>query len=99
MKHGFIQSFEVFHAEAYRIDFGRVYYVASPTTPALNAYVYLRGKFSNLKSKQISVHVETVPDRSFGGQMLKLTQRDGSVCFYRIKVKDGKVIKGDMCMF
>jgi hypothetical protein len=39
MKHGFIQSFEVFHAEAYRIDFGRVYYVASPTTPALNAYV------------------------------------------------------------
>lgn len=81
MKHGFIQSFEVFHAEAYRIDVGRVYYVAS------------------LKSKQISVHVETVPDRSFGGQMLKLTQRDGSVCFYRIKVKDGKVIKGDMCMF
>jgi hypothetical protein len=39
MKHGFIQSFEVFHAEAYRIDFGRVYYVASPTTPSLNAYV------------------------------------------------------------
>ena len=39
MKHGFIQSFEVFHAETYRIDFGRVYYVASPTTPALNAYV------------------------------------------------------------
>ena len=45
------------------------------------------------------MHVETVPDRSFGGQMLKLTQRDGSVCYYRIKVKDGKVIKGDMCMF
>lgn len=39
MKHGFIQSFEVYHAEAYRVDFGRVYYVASPTTPALNAYV------------------------------------------------------------
>ena len=39
MKHGFIQSFEVFDEDLYRIDFGRVYYVASPATPALNAYV------------------------------------------------------------
>lgn len=52
MKHGFIQSFEVFHAEAYRIDFGRVYYVASPTTRALNAYVYLRGNSLILKANK-----------------------------------------------
>ena len=55
---------------------------------------YLRGKFGNLKSKRISVLVDIVSETC-----LKLTQRDGPVCFYRIKVKDGKVIKGDMCMF
>ena len=54
---------------------------------------YLRGKFCNLKSKRISVLVDIVSETR-----LKLTQRDGSVCYYRIQVKDGKVIKGDMCM-
>ena len=39
MKHGFIQSFEDYDSEEYRLNYGTVYYVATPATPALNAHV------------------------------------------------------------
>ncbi len=60
---------------------------------------YLRGKFSYLKSQGIYVPVEIVPDYRCGTQMLKIIDPDGTICYYRIEVKDGKVIKGDICMF
>lgn len=39
MKHGFFQGFDIYDSVQYRLDFGTVYYVASASTPALNAYV------------------------------------------------------------
>lgn len=59
---------------------------------------YIRGKFKTLKDKEIKIGVEIVDDTYMGGKMLRLLQSGQSV-FYRIVIKDGKVIKGDMCMF
>lgn len=59
---------------------------------------YIRGKFSTLKKNGIQINASIVEDPYRGGQMLMLGQ-DGQSCFYRIKVKNGKVIKGDLCMF
>ena len=39
MKHGFYQFYKIYEADRYRLDFGTIYYVASPATPGLNAYV------------------------------------------------------------
>ena len=43
--------------------------------------------------------VKIAPDNYSGGNMIALKQGDNAPAFYRIKVKDGKVIKGDLCMF
>lgn len=59
---------------------------------------YLHGKFHTLKSRGISVEVKIVDDPSFGGKMLCLIQ-GGQPVYYRIKVTDGQIVKGDMCMF
>ena len=39
MKHGFYQFYKIYEADRYRLDFGTIYYVASPATPKLNDYV------------------------------------------------------------
>lgn len=59
---------------------------------------YICGKFKTLKQQDIIIDVEIVDDPYYGGKMLKLLQNETTI-FYRIKVKDGKVVKGDMCMF
>lgn len=59
---------------------------------------YIRGKFHTMKQHGISIGVEIVDNSNSEGKMLKLTQ-NGTTIFYRIKTKEGKVIKGDMCMF
>lgn len=59
---------------------------------------YIIGKFHTLKSHGIKIEASIVTDPYMGGKMLMLLQ-GGSRFFYRIKVKDGKVIKGDMCLF
>lgn len=59
---------------------------------------YIRGKFHTIKKTNSCVKVEIVPDQYEGGEMLALTQ-GASTVFYRIQVKDGKVVKGDMCAF
>lgn len=59
---------------------------------------YIRGKFHTLKRSNGSVKVEIVPDPYNGGSMLALTQ-DTSTIYYRIRIKDGKVVKGDLCAF
>lgn len=62
-----------------------------------NGYVeYITGKFQTLKEHRCSISVEIVDDG--GSKMLKLTQNE-QICFYRIKISNGKVTKGDMCMF
>lgn len=59
---------------------------------------YLRGKFETLRNKGISIKADLVNDTTFGGGMVRLIQ-NGQTILYRIKEKEGKVIKGDMCMF
>ncbi len=59
---------------------------------------YLRGKFENFRNKGIVIKADLVNDPVFGGGMIRLIQ-NGQTILYRIKEKNGKVIKGDMCMF
>ena len=59
---------------------------------------YIRGKFHTIKRRNAGVKVEIVPDPYQGGNMLALTQGSSTV-FYRIQVKDGKVVKCDLCAF
>ena len=59
---------------------------------------YIRGKFHTIKRSKAGVKVEIVPDSYQGGSMLAITQGSSTV-FYRIQVKDGKVVKGDLCAF
>ena len=59
---------------------------------------YIRGKFHAIKRSNAGVKVEIVPDPYQGGNMLALTQGSSTV-FYRIQVKDWKVVKGDLCVF
>lgn len=59
---------------------------------------YIRGKFHTFKRSNAGVKVEIVPDPYQGGNMLALTQGSSTI-FYRIQVKDGKVVKGDLCAF
>lgn len=59
---------------------------------------YIRGKFATLKKNDIRINASIVEDPYLGGQMLVLGQ-NGQSFYYRIKVKNGKVIKGDLCMF
>lgn len=61
--------------------------------------VYIKGKFQTLKNNGESLHVEIVEDPHLGGKMLKMAQGNNAPCYYRIIVKDGKVVKGDLCMF
>lgn len=59
---------------------------------------YIRGKFESLRQRNTIIDVEIVDDPYCGGQMLRLIQA-GKPIIYRIKIKDGLVIKGDLCMF
>lgn len=59
---------------------------------------YIRGKFQTLRNNNASLGVSVVDDEYFGGKMLAIKQGD-TLVYYRIKIKDGKVIKGDMCAF
>lgn len=59
---------------------------------------YIRGKFETLRKNNVKLEVAIVVDAYWGGEMLAIKQ-DGNVCYYRIKVKDDKVVKGDLCAF
>lgn len=60
---------------------------------------YIRAKFQKIKESGNAPKVRIVTDNYMGGVMVALKQGDNAPAFYRIKVKDGKVIKGDLCMF
>lgn len=53
---------------------------------------YLTGKFNTIK-KTGSIVEATIIDGA-----VRLNQ-NGNVAFYRVEIKDGKIIKGDLCMF
>lgn len=59
---------------------------------------YIKGKFETLRRNNVQLEVAIVEDSYLGGKMLAINQ-NGNVCFYRIEIKDGKVIKGDLCAF
>lgn len=53
---------------------------------------YLTEKFNTIK-KTGSIVEATIIDGT-----VRLNQ-NGNVAFYRVEIKDGKIIKGDLCMF
>ena len=59
---------------------------------------YIRGKFETLKTNGNHIDVRINEDPYWGGRMLELSQ-NGRLCYYRIEVNKGKVVKGDLCMF
>ena len=59
---------------------------------------YILGKFRTLTLSSSKIETRIVEDPRMGGCMLELIQNNNR-CYYRIKIKDGKVIKGDLCMF
>lgn len=59
---------------------------------------YIIGKFRTLTVSSSKIETRIVEDQRMGGWMLELIQNNNK-CYYRIKVKDGKVVKGDLCMF
>lgn len=65
---------------------------------------YIRGKFATLKNSNSIIKAETVADSYMGGYMTKIIQtnpmtNESAVGFYRIKVDNDKIVKGDICMF
>ena len=65
---------------------------------------YIRGKFATLKNSIFIIVAETVADPQFGGYMTKISQtnpttNNTAVVFYRVQVRDNKIVKGDLCMF
>lgn len=60
---------------------------------------YIRGKFETIRKTNSGPEVHIVTDaQSSLGKMLKLNQ-NGNIVYYRIEIENGKVIKGDLCMF
>lgn len=60
---------------------------------------YIRCKFQAIRNTHSNLQVEVVRDPYEGGSMIKITQFNNHIAYYRIKVKEGKVVKGDMCAF
>lgn len=53
---------------------------------------YLTGKFNKIRETGYIVEA-TIVDGA-----VRLNQ-NGSIAFYRVKIENGKIIKGDLCMF
>lgn len=53
---------------------------------------YLQNKFNKIKETGNVIEADIVEDA------IKLNQ-NGNIAFFRIKLKDDKIIKGDLCMF
>lgn len=62
---------------------------------------YIRRKFDTIKKTNSGPLVMIVPDRlSECGKMIALKQSfHDEPAFYRIKIVNGKIVKGDLCMF
>ena len=60
---------------------------------------YIREKFKTIQNTCSAPTVKVVHDEYNGGLMLSLQQGSKAPAYYRIKISNGKVIKGDLCMF
>ena len=60
---------------------------------------YIRAKFKTIQNTCSAPTVRVVHDGYNGGLMLSLQQGSNAPAYYRIKISNGKVIKGDLCMF
>lgn len=59
---------------------------------------YIKAKFERIKETGSVVLADIVYDDMTEGEMLRLSQ-NGEPIYYRIKVIDNKVVKGDLCQF
>ncbi len=58
----------------------------------------ITGKFATIRKSDAGVEVREARDPQCGGNMLHLNQK-GDEVYLRIREKDGKIVKMDMCMF
>ena len=64
-----------------------------------NRYInYISSKFNLLRDNGISIRVNIIINSSTGEKALQIFQSEEPI-IYRIQVRDGMVIKGDLCMF
>ena len=59
---------------------------------------YIKAKFERIKETGSVVLADIVYDAMTEGEMLRLSQNGESI-YYRIKVINNKVVKGDLCQF
>ena len=60
--------------------------------------MYIRGKFKTLRRNRNNIDVQIVSVSELEG-VISIQQNKGEPVFYVIKIKKGKVVKGDLCMF
>jgi len=58
---------------------------------------YIRGKFETIRKIGSSVKAEMGYNER--GELLIRLNQGGNIAFYRIRVENNKVVKGDLCMF
>ena len=58
---------------------------------------YIRGKFETIRKTGSSVKAEMGYNER--GELLNQLNQGGNIAFYRIRVENNKVVKGDLCMF
>ena len=58
---------------------------------------YIRGKFETIRKTGSSVKAEMGYNER--GELLIQLNQGGNIAFYRIRVANNKVVKGDLCMF
>lgn len=59
---------------------------------------YIRGKFKTIRESKSEIEVRIIHHSETGG-VIAIRQDKGEPGFYVIRIKNGKVTKGDLCMF
>lgn len=63
---------------------------------------YIRGKFQNIDNSHIQITARTINDLLNDGFMTEIIQSNNGEerkAYFRIKIEEDKIIKGDLCMF
>ena len=59
---------------------------------------YIRGKFTAIRKSKSEIEVRIIHASETKG-IIAIKQDKGEPVFYVIQIKNGKVTKGDLCMF
>lgn len=59
---------------------------------------YIRGKFKTIRNSKSEIEVRIIHTSETKG-IIAIRQDKGEHAFYVIQIKNGKVTKGDLCMF